>query len=225
VAARESGVITMTPHFEAEDRSVVEFQLGNKQLLLLFVGLLVICAIFFFIGLRVGEDTARSKAAVVVSDQEGLDDETSEAEKAASPKRAVANRPLSSRKTDSQSAVNRNKAAESNKQAPVQKPKEKTENPGTTVHEPSAASTASAGVVTAPNPGWYVQVASLTKESGAHDKLKLLPSGYATAVHKVDINGRIYFRALVGPFPDKDKAQKVRSDLGKGFSDSILKHF
>jgi cell division septation protein DedD len=213
----------MTPHFETEDRSVVEFQLGNKQLLLLFVGLLVICAIFFFIGLRVGEDTARGKAAVVVSDQENGENMT--AEPAASPGRAAADKPSSSRKTDSRSAVNQNKASAPAKSGPAQKSNEKKTSPTNLTQKPAAETAAAAGVVTAPGPGWYVQLASLTKESGAHDKLKLLPAGYATAVHKVDINGRTYYRALVGPFPDKEKAQKAQGDLGKGFSDSILKHF
>lgn len=213
----------MSPNFEVDDRSVVEFQLGNKQLLLLFLGLIVICAIFFFIGLRVGEDTARGKAAIVLSDDEGneaADSAESEPnEQAAKVKAAAADEPVT------RPAKQKEKEPPSSRSAKQNKSEEPKQADKTAKESSSPPVSGPARVVAAPPAGWYIQVASLTSESGAQNKAKTIPGGHSTLIQKTDAPGKLYYRVLIGPHTSKDNALKVKQTLGRNFSDAILKRF
>lgn len=213
------------PNFEADDRSVVEFQLGNKQLILLFLGLLVICAIFFFIGLRVGEDTAKGKAAIVVNEEDGAagdDAETDEAgtvDPAADPLRtASARKSNTSNRRQNQPATN---SSSSSRSANPPKAKE------SAVKTETLTKTAGnrAGFVSSPPEGWYVQVVAVTKKSAAAKQEKLIQTNLPTAIHEVTVNGQQYYRVLVGPFNSKEKAERNKKSLSKAFKNPILKRF
>jgi cell division septation protein DedD len=202
----------MAGRFEVDDQSVVEFQLGNKQLLLLFVGLLVICAIFFFIGLRVGEDTARSKAALVVSDNPGGSSQSAAVSEKPQQKNAL---------TLDTSAASRSaaKSAESEKKLPESKLEKK---PAEVRSDTKAATQQTATTSFEPSGEFYLQVASPTDESSANRLQKELAAKYPTIVQPVTIKGRQHFRVKIGPFPTSEKALEFKRSLEPRFKDAIV---
>jgi cell division septation protein DedD len=204
----------MAGRFEVEDQSVVEFQLGNKQLLLLFVGLLVICAIFFFIGLRVGEDTARSKAALVVSDDLGS---AAGAQSTASGEQPKQTNALA---LDA-SAASRSGAtsAKPDRKLPESKPAEK---PAELRSETKPASSQTAAASSQPSGEYYLQVASPTDESSARRLQKELSAIYPTILQPVTVKGRQHFRVKIGPFPTSEKAQEFKRSMEPRFKDAIV---
>lgn len=206
----------MAGRYEVEDQSVVEFQLGNKQLLLLFVGLLVICAIFFFIGLRVGEDTARSKSALVLGDE--ADQPAELAESAARDAGALTLR-----------------TGSATTPTPKTQRRQKPQPQRTAAQEPRAASanTAAAGrpaqgnagertATSIPARGYYLQVASPTDESSAHRLQATLASAHPTIVQPVVVKGRKHFRVRVGPFSTSAEALEFKRSLGDKHKDAIV---
>lgn len=208
----------MATQFEIDDRSVVEFQLGNKQLLLLFLGLLVVCAIFFFIGLRVGEDTARSKAAIVTS--EGVEEQGGkEIQKVSNEKSrgtsalAVQTKPRAASSAPARSNVSTKDAAKKTTETPAIKEVSK---PAASTRKPVVKET------TASASGYYVQVAAPTNESQAEKLANQLSAKYPALIQKATVNDRLHYRVRVGPFPSKEKAEEVKSSLLSSFPTAFL---
>jgi cell division septation protein DedD len=197
----------MSGRYELEDQSVVEFQLGNKQLLLLFVGLLVICAIFFFIGLRVGEDTARSKSALMVSDD--LESASSGQDKQVSSEKPTTTTALTL-PTQNARAENQAGRRSSNSTPDIKKP--------ATQPETQAASKPAATAAG----GYYLQVASPRDESSARKLQATLSAKHPTIIQPVVVNGRTHYRVRVGPFPSSEKAMEFKRSLHPKFQDAIV---
>jgi len=203
----------MAGRFEVDDQSVVEFQLGNKQLLLLFVGLLVICAIFFFIGLRVGEDTARSKAALVIDENLGETGAGGERITASETPAKQANALELKAKSTSRSELKVTESRPTRTESqPIQKPAET----GKTASQP--ATTSATG-------GYYLQVASPTDESSAKKLQQELAGKYKnhqTILQPVTVKGRQHFRVRIGPFPSSENALAFKQSLQPRFKDAIV---
>jgi len=203
----------MAGHFEVDEQSVVEFQLGNKQLLLLFVGLLVICAIFFFIGLRVGEDTARSKSAQMIVDEPGGQEELAEnSSPAAKPKDAGAMR--------LQTNVIRPTARKQESKRVTAKPVSGNEEVRKTAASSPTAENPPATVK--PSGRFYLQVASPQDEAAAKRLRAQLAARYPTIIQPVVVNGRQHYRVRVGPFQSKAKALEFKNSLGPKYKDAIV---
>ncbi len=203
----------MATTYETDDKSLVEFQLGNKQLFLLFVGLLVVCAIFFFIGLRVGEDTARSRAAIMIGDEAGpaaggRDD--TEATAQLSEAENLALRPETE-------PVRRNRRTETRSSEATRQPERQAstqaQGPATEQAAPSAA--IAAQTASGPPPGWYVQVCSLTEETSAQRLRAQLAARLPAAIQPATVHGRSYFRVLVGPYTSRAAAEAAQGSVGR----------
>lgn len=202
----------MAPSFDSEDRSVVEFQLGNKQLLLLFIGLLVICAIFFFIGLRVGEDTARGGARILVSDAKPADElpETNlgGSEEAVDVKPSTEGTGAADKAERDQRAKEKTggdaQAEKSSQKGEVTEKPAETKKPGSEPQDNVAA-------------GWYVQVLANRNQTKARELGDTLSKYFPALVEQAPVNGVIYHRVLVGPYPSKAEAEKAKGSLVSRF--------
>jgi cell division protein FtsN len=210
--------------FEHEDRSVVEFQLGNKQLFLLFMGLLVICAIFFFIGLRVGEDTAKSRVSLALNEnggqeQSATDQSTEKTLDIRPAKRQQMLEKQSPANMSSSTSANRKRTEEpvasKSTDKPADKPAEKktTETP---VKQP-ASSKEVAG-------GWYVQVMASPDLANAEKARKRLPNSMNTAIQQALVKGNVYYRVLIGPYGNKQKAEEIRQTVQSSYKNAFLQH-
>ncbi len=203
----------MAGRFEVDDQSVVEFQLGNKQLLLLFVGLLVICAIFFFIGLRVGEDTARTKAALVIDENLGETGTGGEPNPASETPRQANALELKAKSTSKpESKVTKPKPARSESK-PARQPATET------------AKAVSQPTTTTAGGGYYLQVASPTDESSAKKLQQELAGKYndhQTIVQPVTVKGRQHFRVRIGPFSSSENALAFKRSIAPRFKDAIV---
>lgn len=222
----------MSTAFENDQSSIVEFQLGNKQLFLLFLGLLVICAIFFFIGLRVGEDTAKAKIPVTIdgasqanNTSDGVNEQTLALQPLAQPndnkvvekpaetpvetkRRTARNRPEDSSASESKPAE-KTKARQNNKQ------KEDAGNTSETAQKPERGkSPAKTGI--------FVQVLSSTDRNKAQQTKGKISKDVASQIQSAKINGKTYYRVLIGPFNSRDAAGDYRKKILPTFKDAFL---
>lgn len=226
----------MSDSYDNEDKSVVEFQLGNKQLIFLFIGLLVIGAIIFFIGLRVGADSAKGKVALNLGAEEQqqaeaapdgnkLDEQVLDIRPAIKPstednkadggdKSVQLNMKEKSRETVAAKDLPKtDKPAETKKQdekkAEVKKPVEEP------VQKPAETKVAAAGI-------YYVQIAAPTNKARAEKMITKLPGGRKGEIQEKTVKGKIYYRVLVGPYKTKDDAEKARNDLSGSYKGAYI---
>lgn len=218
----------MATAFENEDSSIVEFQLGNKQLFLLFLGLLVICAIFFFIGLRVGEDTAKAKVPVDIGGAGPADtangtvtEQTLDLQPLSKQKQTTKEetRPVEqSAVQQQQPEVQNNKPVTNNEARNSEKPitKEKATESSTEQKptETKATSPATTGI--------FVQVLSSTDLNKAQRTKAAVGGNVATQIQNAIVKGKTYYRVLIGPFKTQDAASAYRQQILPKFKDAFL---
>lgn len=216
----------MSASYENEDRSVVEFQLGNKQLFLLFLGLLVICAIFFFIGLRVGEDTARSRVPFDLSDNSqaaapaesgstSLTEQSLEVQPAQQP---PANETRSA--AADPTAANNQRPAERRAETAI--PEKKPVVQPESGKRAEAKETKPAVQQPAGTGNLYVQVAAPTDVESAEKVRDRLAATFPARIVKVNVSGKDYFRVLIGPYANKEAAEEVRQAVLSSFKGAFI---
>ena len=233
----------MAATFETEDSSVVEFQLGNKQLFLLFVGLLVICAIFFFIGLKVGEDTAKSRVPISLTDNNAAGQTANDSAAKSNDQLTMNVQPLSSSKAgEAKKSVqkpNRNVSSNNRKTGNVNsKPARKNNTAAkrketTPAKKESSRSTAknttakntinSSGAISSGR--YYVQVAAQRDINSARKIQGRLPASLQTTIEQISVKGTMYFRVLIGPYSEKAKAEGARQAVLSSFKEAFIKKY
>jgi len=202
----------MATAYETDESSIVEFQLGNKQLFLLFLGLLVICAIFFFIGLRVGEDTAQARIPVNLSDSSsaeatdsgqtlalqplGTQQQQQPVKEQADAAGRTVEKPEERVQTNPEPKVTNNQASQPKTEQPSSKPEPRQQKP---------AAVASTGI--------FVQLVATTDARQAQQILSSVTGPHATQIQKATVNGKVYNRVLVGPFKSKDEAGRYKESI------------
>lgn len=210
--------------FEQDDRSVVEFQLGNKQLFMLFVGLLVICAIFFFIGLRVGEDTARSRVPFDLAENNGGENISAANAMQPSGEQTPQNQPATQpmhREQKSEQPAQQPKRTEKKADTPKNN---NTEKPAERKREqPKKTETKTTEPVTSIASGYYVQVAAQTSLKAAETVRARLPKSMSTIIEKAIVKGKDYFRVLIGPYTSKDKAEQARQVVLSSYKEAFIR--
>ena len=229
----------MAATFETEDNSVVEFQLGNKQLFLLFVGLLVICAIFFFIGLKVGEDTARSKVPFELGEnsaQQGAGADQGSSLSQQSLDIQPRSRPKAGEKQKSQlptAKANRSKAEKNNRadragSGNTKTPNVKSSQPARKdvvsqpVNKPAEKKAAGTNSGTG---NYYVQITAQTNRASAEKVRSRLPSTMKSMIEDVVVKGKHFYRVLIGPFATKDKAEESRQVVLSSYKEAFIRRF
>ncbi len=184
-----------------------EITLGTGKLLVLFFGLVAVCALFFALGYSLGRksEPAVTTASAALTPQ-------------ASPNNAKsnANPPVgSSKSVEQKSATPDMPTAVSGKSDP----------PAPTAAS-AAQNTGQNGVdpaTTVPTSGYYVQVAAVSKQEDADSLVDALKKkDYTAFVAPVSATDKLY-RVQVGPFSDIKDAETMRAKLVSDGYSPILK--
>jgi DedD protein len=193
-----------------------EITLGTSKLLVLFFGLVGICALFFALGYSLGRKSepglmAASAAAPQTTTQTGSGvNKTSSGSPAAPPMtfyKSVEQKdaspeltPAAEAKTDTLAAP----ATTSPSQAPPANPSDTT--------------------TTLPTAGYFVQVAAVTKQEDADALVDALKKKQYPAFVAPQATADKFFRVQVGPFADIKDAEAMRTRLiGDGYSPIVKK--
>jgi cell division septation protein DedD len=199
-----------------ERRDYYEIQLDNKQLVFLFLLAVVVCGIFFLVGVKVGKDAARLEfeANKVVAQAQKL-----ERDKAVPP--SIATTPQKEPEKDTEfgyfKLVEEKKKKEPEKKPELQEKKaqateEKEKKPVVVSSKPT------------PKGKWYsVQVASTRSQREAaslSDRLKR--KGYSAFIEAVETKGQRFYKVRVGRFNSQVEAVSLRDTLRikEGFRDA-----
>ena len=189
-----------------------EITLGTGKLLVLFFGLVGICALFFALGYSLGRKaepaaTAASAATPQVSSS------TSKASGAAANPQMTFYKSVEGKDANPQLT-------------PPADTKSDTSGATAVANGTSAASSASSGVDPAtamPTSGYFVQVAAVSKQEDAEALVDALKKKeYPAFVASAATNDKL-FRVQLGPFPDIKDAEATRTKLVADGYSPILK--
>lgn len=184
-----------------------EITLGTGKLLVLFFGLVGVCALFFALGYSLGR---KSDLGVSAATNAGTAKVTTGANKASG---AAASPQMTFYKNVEQKNAN----AELNP-APETKP-----DTGAAAPDKSGQSNGVDPATTVPSSGYFVQVAAVSKQEDANSLVDALKKKeYPAFVAAAAANDK-FFRVQLGPYSDVKDAEGMRTKLiGDGYS-PILK--
>jgi DedD protein len=193
-----------------------EITLGTSKLLVLFFGLVGICALFFALGYSLGRKSepglmAASAAAPQTTTQTGSGvNKTSSGSPAAPPMtfyKSVEQKDASPELTP---------AAEAKTDTPAA--------PATTSPSQAPPANPSDTTTTLPTAGYFVQVAAVTKQEDADSLVDALKKKQYPAFVAAQATADKFFRVQVGPFADIKDAEAMRTRLiGDGYSPIVKK--
>jgi len=190
------------PYLEQETDT--EITLGTGKMLILFFGLVLLCAVFFGMGFTMGKNAVRS-APELQATPNGVRPSAanSSATKTATPSQATA--------PATQSAPDN--ALTSSGQPAQQAPSGNDQNPtqGSGAQQPALS-----------GPGYFVQVAAVSKQEDADALVEALKGhGYAALI-AAPTSYKLY-HVQVGPFADIKDAESTRAKLVSDGYSPILK--
>lgn len=185
-----------------------EITLGTGKLLVLFFGLVGICALFFALGYSLGR---KSEPGVTTAS-------ASTAQPAPGSNKASSGSPSSAPMTFYKSVEQKDVNPEFTPSTDT-----KAEAPtASTETAPAQAPAASTGDTTLPTSGYFVQVAAVSREEDAQALVDALRKKQYPAL--VSPAGDKLFRVQVGPYPDVKEAESMRTRLiGEGYSPILKK--
>lgn len=190
-----------------------EITLGTGKLLVLFFGLVGICALFFALGYSLGR---KAEPGITTASAAVIPQATSSAGKSSgsattppmtfykSVEQKDANPQLTPPATDAKTDTSTSPAAAS----PAQTPPANAPDPATTL----------------PTSGYFVQVAAVSKQEDADALVDALKKKQYPAFVAAQITTDKLFRVQVGPFSDVKDAEAMRTKLiGDGYSPILKK--
>jgi cell division septation protein DedD len=186
-----------------------EITLGTGKLLVLFFGLVAVCALFFALGYSLGR---KSEPAVTTASAAVAPPNSSNANKASGAPAAAA--PMTFYKAVEQKQATPDltpaadsKAASSAQAAPT-----------------PAASSAADPATTIPTSGYFVQVAAVSKQEDADALVDALKKKDYPAFVASQTSSDKLFRVQLGPYSDVKDAEAFRTKLvGDGYSPILKK--
>ena len=190
-----------------------EITLGTGKLLVLFFGLVAVCALFFALGYSLGRKSGPAVAAAAATPAPQTASGTKASGGAAAP-------PMTFYKSVEQKDANPEltPAVESKSNtpaAPANAGSEQTPTP-----QPSTADPA----VTLPTSGYFVQVAAVSKQEDADALVEALKKKQYPAFVAAQATTDKLFHVQVGPFSDIKEAEAMRTRLvGDGYSPILKK--
>jgi len=195
-----------------------EITLGTGKLLVLFFGLVGICALFFALGYSLGR---KSEPAVTTASAAVTPQTLSNASKASSGTASGGSQPMTFYKAVEQKDANpeltpANKADTSQSAA----------NSTTTNAPPSNATGATSGENAAvlPTSAYFVQVAAVSKQEDAEALVDALKKKEYPAFVAAQSASDKLFRVQLGPYSDAKDAEAMRTRLiGDGYSPIVKK--
>lgn len=194
-----------------------EITLGTGKLLVLFFGLVGICAVFFALGYSLGR---KSEPAVTVASAAGVPQPSSNTTKASGGS-ATATPAMTFYKNVEQKDANPELTPPADGKADTSAPASATGSNASSVQAPQ--STAVDPSTTMPMSGYFVQVAAVSKQEDADAlvdalKKKEYPAFVAPA------SADKLFRVQLGPYSDIKDAEGMRTKLvGDGYSPILKK--
>jgi DedD protein len=190
-----------------------EITLGTGKLLVLFFGLVGICALFFALGYSLGRKSGPTfMAASAAAPQSGPQTAAS------TGKSGAAAPPMTFYKSVEQKTA-------SPELTPAADAKTEPAAPsGATNAAQTAASTSPDSTTTLPTAGYFVQVAAVTKQEDADALVDALKKKDYPAFVAAQPTADKFFRVQVGPFSDMKDAEAMRTRLiGDGYSPIVKK--
>ncbi len=187
---------------QLEPETDTEITLGTGKMLVLFFGLVILCALFFGMGFTMGKSSVRS-APELVATPSGV--RPSAGNKAGTPPVPEAQAPA----TTSQPApdVSAGTGTPPQSSAPDQNSQQQT--PGAQQPAPSG-------------PGYFVQVAAVSKPEDADALVEALKGHQYSAIIANQPTDKL-FHVQVGPFTDIKDAEATRAKLVSDGYNPILK--
>lgn len=205
-----------------------ELILGNRQLISVFLIVVVLLGVFFSMGYIVGRNSAAPAAEAAHNGgktvpQESLSTEPDQA----APSPAAAEKQLPSNPAESispptPSTTHPENAAPAPAPAPVKPAPVIAAKPKPTAVGPASGGLAS--ITNEPAPGQYWQVVATTRPGAEVISEALTKKGFHALVTPASKEG--FFRVLVGPFQDSSAQAEARTKLeAAGFTHSIVKRY
>jgi len=188
-----------------------EITLGTGKLLVLFFGLVAICALFFALGYSLGRKSEPTLATVASA---AVPQASANAAKAGSGPAAP---PMTFYKAVEQKDANPQLTppADSKTDATTTPAAAPTQPPAPTAVDPST---------TLPNSGYFVQVAAVSKEEDAQALVDALKKKDYPAFVAAQNSADKLFRVQLGPFAEAKDAEAMRTKLiGDGYSPILKK--
>ena len=189
-----------------------EITLGTGKMLVLFFGLVAVCAVFFGLGFSLGRNATGSTtlAAIASSATTNAAVRPSVSKSTTSPNsssdQAALYKPVDQKQTDATLAT-----------------KESQDTGGSTATENSTPSSASDPIVPPPLYAYYVQVAAVSKQGDAEALVSALKKKEYQAFSASNSPTDKLIHVQVGPFADIKDAEATRSKLISDGYNPILK--
>jgi DedD protein len=189
----------MAPISQLDDANDTEITLGMGKMLMLFFGLVILCAVFFGMGFTMGKNSVKATPELLASPSGAA--HSSKIEKPASTP-VPAPEPKNTQSAQQPSSA-------SSTSAPAQS---------------SPASDASAAPsLPPPGQGYFVQVAAVSKQEDAEALVEALKGRQYSAFIANQPSDKL-FHVQVGPFADIKDAEGMRTKLvGDGYNPILKK--
>jgi DedD protein len=188
-----------------------EITLGTGKLLVLFFGLVAICALFFALGYSLGRKSEPTVAAVTSAT---IPQAASSAVKTGGGSAAP---PMTFYKAVEQKDAN-------SELSPASESKTDTTATATPAPTQPQQPTSVDPSTTLPNTGYFVQVAAVSKEEDAQALVDALKKKEYPAFVAAQNNADKLFRVQLGPFAEAKDAENMRTKLiGDGYSPILKK--
>jgi cell division septation protein DedD len=208
------------------DEGEFELILGNRQLISVFLIVVVLLGVFFSMGYIVGRNSAAPAAEAAhnggktvpvespsTEPEQAAPNPTAEKEPATNPETVTTPAPSTTHPERTAPDV----APAPVKPAPVVAAKSKPAPVG-------PASSGLASITNEPAPGQYWQVVATTRPGAEVISEALTKKGFHALVTPASKEG--FFRVLVGPYPDSSTQAEARTKLeAAGFTHSIIKRY
>jgi cell division septation protein DedD len=189
-----------------------EITLGTGKLLVLFFGLVGVCALFFALGYSLGR---KSEPTIAAASAAVAPQTVSEANKASGGSAAA---PMTFYKSVEQKDANP-------ELTPAADSKTETAAAPTNANPtPAPAPSAPESTTTLPTAGYFVQVAAVSQQEDADSLVDALKKKQYPAFVAAQLTTDKLFRVQVGPFQDIKEAEAMRAKLiGDGYSPIVKK--
>jgi len=188
------------PHLEQETDT--EITLGTGKMLILFFGLVLLCAVFFGMGFTMGKNSVRS-APELQATPTGVRPSAANGSAAQTP---TAQPQATAPATQSAQDNNTTSSGQPGQQTPTGPDQNAAQQSGTTLS----------------GPGYFVQVAAVSKQEDADALVEALKGHGYSALIAMPTSDKLY-HVQVGPFTDIKDAEATRAKLVSDGYNPILK--
>jgi outer membrane biosynthesis protein TonB len=208
------------------DEGEFELILGNRQLISVFLIVVVLLGVFFSMGYIVGRNSAAPAAEAAHNGGKTVPVESPSAEQAApnpvTAEKEPPTKPVETVTPPAPSTTHPEHTAPAATPAPVKPAPVVAAKPKPTAVGPASSGIAS--ITSQPASGQYWQVVATTREGCEVISETLTKKGFHALVTPASKEG--FFRVLVGPFQDSSAQAEARTKLeAAGFTHSIIKRY